>query len=306
LIDKDGKIVWTGSPSAFDIESAIDKLLERKKVEEENLEEEEEEEEGEVINGKLWGEFTDAERDEIINKIVKSEYGLILGWKSSTGMIASHSNPLKHVANLVVYGAIPNGCKKQFDQFLKELGVKDVQNYVGESNKTGSIKKGSKCSGRGKEIGKDEISFESFQTKEGTDGESEVTACEKCEEKFKDKHLFFYVPKNATLIGLLFGREKFTFGVRKISTTPSNADNKVVHLGVGCDGCSGRVPGIRWKCAHCDNWDYCENCMKTKTHPAPNHVFVKIDYPGKMVQHSEQAAPKKSEERKRKKQRTKI
>jgi len=193
---------------------------------------------------------------------------------------------LKHKASLVVGGVLPDVFKKQFDEFVKDLGVKDLNVQVNEV-KTTSIKRGSKCSSCGKEIGKDEISYESFATKEGTDGESEVTACEKCEEKFKDKHLFFYVPKNGAVTGLRMGRDKFKFAARKEEASSSEEaaaeDKKEVHRGYYCDGCGGAIPGIRWKCAHCDDWDYCENCMTTKTHPVASHVFVKVDYPGKMV-----------------------
>lgn len=37
------------------------------------------------------------------------------------------------------------------------------------------------------------------------------------------------------------------------------------HNGVGCDnrggnGCEGPVVGTRWKCAHCPDYDFCQNC----------------------------------------------
>ena len=55
--------------------------------------------------------------------------------------------------------------------------------------------------------------------------------------------------------------------------------NKIVHFGVKCDGC-GTFPiiGCRFKCAVCDNFDYCEQCEK-KFSEKHNHPFLKIYEP---------------------------
>ena len=55
--------------------------------------------------------------------------------------------------------------------------------------------------------------------------------------------------------------------------------DKVVHFGVKCDGC-GVFPivGCRYKCAFCDNFDYCEQC-ESKLSGKHNHPFLKIYEP---------------------------
>ena len=55
--------------------------------------------------------------------------------------------------------------------------------------------------------------------------------------------------------------------------------NKIIHFGVKCDGC-GKFPiiGCRFKCAVCDNFDYCEECEK-KLSEKHNHPFLKIYEP---------------------------
>jgi len=43
---------------------------------------------------------------------------------------------------------------------------------------------------------------------------------------------------------------------------------------VTCDGCNAYpIVGYRYKCAVCENFDYCEKCEATIEH---NHPFLKI------------------------------
>ena len=55
--------------------------------------------------------------------------------------------------------------------------------------------------------------------------------------------------------------------------------NKVMHFGVKCDGCGAfPIVGCRFKCAVCDDFDYCEICEK-KLSEKHNHPFLKIYEP---------------------------
>ena len=60
---------------------------------------------------------------------------------------------------------------------------------------------------------------------------------------------------------------------------PKDISNKIIHFGVKCDGC-GKFPivGCRYKCAVCDDFDYCEDCEK-KLSEKHNHPFLKIYEP---------------------------
>ena len=62
----------------------------------------------------------------------------------------------------------------------------------------------------------------------------------------------------------------------------NNLAEKLVHFGVKCDGC-GTFPiiGCRFKCAVCDDFDFCEECEK-KLGEEHNHPFLKI-YDPKMT-----------------------
>jgi len=47
------------------------------------------------------------------------------------------------------------------------------------------------------------------------------------------------------------------------------------HSGVGCDGCSGAVVGIRYKCTVCPDFDFSEKCKAEKQH---DHAFKEIKF----------------------------
>jgi len=60
------------------------------------------------------------------------------------------------------------------------------------------------------------------------------------------------------------------------NVNPSESD---LHPGVVCDGCSGSISGIRYKCSSCPDFDLCATCeAKSGLHDS-SHVFLKIAKP---------------------------
>jgi len=58
-----------------------------------------------------------------------------------------------------------------------------------------------------------------------------------------------------------------------------NTEKKPVHYCVRCDGCNCfPIRGIRYKCAVCNNFDYCEDCEE-KYYEVHQHPFIKINKP---------------------------
>ena len=129
--------------------------------------------------------------------------------------------------------------------------------------------------------------------------------CEKCFEKNKESHKhefknipIFRRPRHLHPMPYFFNRfEKFGKKLEKsktmgnifeeeekeeIKNENNNNDNpaeKLIHFGVTCDGC-GTFPivGCRYKCAVCDDFDFCEECEKKKGEEH-NHPFLKISKP---------------------------
>ncbi|XP_041128227.1 E3 ubiquitin-protein ligase HERC2-like isoform X2 [Polyodon spathula] len=53
-----------------------------------------------------------------------------------------------------------------------------------------------------------------------------------------------------------------------------------IHPGVRCDGCQMfPINGPRFKCRNCEDFDFCENCFKTRKHNT-RHAFGRINEPG--------------------------
>ena len=130
--------------------------------------------------------------------------------------------------------------------------------------------------------------------------------CEKCYEKNKDehKHEFKLIEKKAlskarlNIIrknlskNILYPHVKFNVKKsedfpKKLEHCPTmgnifekhNLAKKVIHFGVTCDQCKKYpIVGIRYKCAVCPNFDYCEECEK-KFAAKHNHAFYKIYEP---------------------------
>jgi hypothetical protein len=75
--------------------------------------------------------------------------------------------------------------------------------------------------------------------------------------------------------------KKFAEKIVKLNTEEKKSvkENNVVHKGYTCDGCDKKdISGTRYKCAVCQDFDYCESCeeLYKDTHP---HPFIKIRNP---------------------------
>ena len=132
--------------------------------------------------------------------------------------------------------------------------------------------------------------------------------CEKCYEKNKEthkhefqvieksqfKHLFMPMHKPHKVSPFKEQKKDMKFKGSKPLEIPKKMEhcptmgnifekdkisNKIMHFGVKCDGCGAYpIVGCRYKCAVCDDFDYCEQCEK-KLSQKHNHPFLKINEP---------------------------
>ena len=93
--------------------------------------------------------------------------------------------------------------------------------------------------------------------------------CEKChlEKKDSHNHKFLSVEKSV---------QQFP---KKDLRHPRILDDKNTHRFVTCDGCGIHpIVGVRYKCAVCPNFDFCEKCEE-KLNEQHQHPFIKIYKP---------------------------
>ena len=65
----------------------------------------------------------------------------------------------------------------------------------------------------------------------------------------------------------------------KAGAPPKKEENKKIHLGIHCNGCGvNPIVGNRFKCAVCENFDYCEKCENLNK-DLHLHPFIKIYSP---------------------------
>ena len=95
--------------------------------------------------------------------------------------------------------------------------------------------------------------------------------CENCEKKeaLKHGHPLVRLPSTHMI-------RSIKCNLRKTSKKKLGKDEKVIFEKINCNGCGIKsIEGVRYKCAVCKNFDYCEKCFQEncKKH---NHPFIKF------------------------------
>jgi len=106
-------------------------------------------------------------------------------------------------------------------------------------------------------------------------------------EKIREEHLFLLIDRHIPLLD-----KKYFPLTHKTSTIPPDhtveQSSKVLHPGIQCDGCGEKVFGVRYKCANCDDFDYCASCFSKRSANVSSsrscehrqyHLFVEICAP---------------------------
>ena len=100
--------------------------------------------------------------------------------------------------------------------------------------------------------------------------------CEKCEKKcYKEhSHPMIQIPSPEMKLYSVKCNLKEKFKMKK-----GHEYIDIIHDGISCDGCGCQcIVGNRYKCSICENFDYCEKCLK-KNISEHKHPFIKIYHP---------------------------
>ena len=95
--------------------------------------------------------------------------------------------------------------------------------------------------------------------------------CENCEKKegLKHGHPMVRLPSLNML-------RSIKCNLKDSSKKELPKDEKVIFENINCNGCGAKsIEGIRYKCAVCKNFDYCEKCLLENCEKH-NHPFIKI------------------------------
>ena len=100
--------------------------------------------------------------------------------------------------------------------------------------------------------------------------------CEKCEKKLykEHSHPMLQIPSPEMELRSIKCNLKEKFKMNK-----ENDKNEIIHEGINCNGCDVKsIVGNRYKCSICQNFDYCEKCLKEHSSDH-KHPFIKIYHP---------------------------
>ena len=73
-------------------------------------------------------------------------------------------------------------------------------------------------------------------------------------------------------------KHSFSRDDKKYKTYEKREERKYYHVGYICDGCNQPIIGIRYNCAVCKDFDFCEKC-EAKFGPQHGHPLLKIKDP---------------------------
>lgn len=292
-----GKVLWTGHPSERNLENDINGLIEGKP-----LSSEEKPAEGEkppTISSESHNEMISKAREK------HSEFIQAHPTLKAPEVVSVHNLSIKKNQepeskyDFYILGGFLQKYKEigeSYQNTMKEIfpGANDRIRF----EETSTISRGNSCNLCNLEFGPTDTQYlcvfcepshyncQACQTKE-REGQGSA--------KLAHPHsLYIITPEADNLDEIRFGKNRMNQD-RFYETDPESN----VHRGVGCDnrndpnsGCPGPVPGIRYKCAHCPDYDFCQTCFGKWSEPSESmvsvakgmghlksHVFISIPFP---------------------------
>ena len=292
------KILWTGHPSNRNLESDINGLIQGKSLEQK-------------ANDKEAQEKTPELSEEAHNELVlrarekHQDFTSVHSNLKAPEVVSVHNISIKKDQEPVIEYKfyILGGFLQKYKEAGESYAETMIAIFPGALNRiryedTATIARGNKCNLCESEFAPADTQYLCVFC------EPLHYHCHACHVKEREgqgssklahPHSVFVIGAEADhLDEIRFGKNRMAQNVVHEVNPESN-----VHRGVGCDnrndpnsGCLGPVAGIRYKCAHCPDYDFCQTCFEKWAEPSESmvsvakgmghlksHVFISIPFP---------------------------
>ena len=285
LLVKNGIILWSGHPSTRKLEDDIKKLIETDDINECKA----------LFTGGAAESYNDdaekynplpAEEHKDKMQIAKTNSSRFFGENATPGgfdLVAAYSFSLKpsgasETRKYYAIGSAFTNRKEASDRFI--AGISEVfPHYINRIRfEEVSIKRGSTCNLCAKVLEASEIQYLCVHC------EPKHYHCEECQNKVREgkgsarlahPHAVYQIHPGADhLDSLIFVKDRIS-----VSNVYEEEPEDLRHY-ANCDNkynpelsCKGPIVGIRFKCAHCPNYDFCQKCGE-KWNTEPSEAMV--------------------------------
>jgi thiol-disulfide isomerase/thioredoxin len=296
VLVKAGKVLWSGHPSERDLEKDINSLIEGKELEAKSSEPEATDEN--PLDDSTHTTIFETARSKY-NEFVASNPKIAFPDVASVFTHVYKSTGESKSYKYIAFGTLPDKYKELGEAYvaaIKEI-IPNLTNRI-RYEETIVIERGLACN----------LCSKSFET---TDTQylclfcdPKHYHCQECQSKGNEgkgsarlahPHSLYKITPDADNL------DELRFGPSRIppNTVYDQEPANLCHTNVGCDnrsndpeGCQGPVIGIRYKCAHCRDYDFCEVCEEKWANPTDqmvatakskghlkSHVFILIPFP---------------------------
>lgn len=295
LVKQDGTIAWKGHPMSINLEKSIDTLLAGGDVQTQDTDHghghdhHHHHHHHDESEGPLFHHMEQLQQNAVLERmkelVKKLDPKIPVAVRAMTLNKRKTTGEPTHTGQIGIVGAVSMKQVPAIEAFLKEaLSVAaDIQPQVqAMSGHPKPVFLGTQCSLCQADVSGAPVKYSCMH--------ADVMLCEKCNaevqngtSKYDNTHLFFEIKptSNTDHNDLLFGAadiEPYKPDLSNLSPSRPTQSR--------CDVCRQRVLGVRFKCAHCADYDECQACHVQRSQHDPS--FMQMPFPpARRAQHDE-------------------